>query len=547
MDQTKPARSDGTALLEKACDVLEAVGASAGGISQAALAAKLGLPRTTLYRILSALVARGLLRQDPSRRVYGIGFRLLEMTQGAWSAPDLPSAAAPELRALRDATGETAYIAVLEGGEAVALGKFEGAHEVRSAARLGQRKPLHCTSQGKAMLAFLPDDQREALLRKMSYPVLTPYTLRDRRQLVAALQVTRARGFSIDDEEIVEGVRCVGAPVLDAEGRVLGALSVAGPAWRMTRERLELLGPEVAAAGKRIGAAVRPPPGTAGGVTALPAPVAFHGLGPRWSADGRLWWADALAPALFNAGVDGVPSMVARLAAPIAGFVLSRDGGCLVVDQTGGVLRLGVDGAAGFAMKVPALQGLQTLVAHPDGGVWTSMPAGGTGDTGGTGGSRIGRLDDHHVPGPIWELPGVVGALAWTADGDALYAASADTGAIHRLEPGRATPRLVTRIPPGGGRPAALALDDEGGIWTALRDGWSVARLTADGEVDRVLPLPVPRPTGLGFGGPDRTTLYVATARDGVALDVLSSAPLSGRLLALSPGVRGLSEPAARV
>jgi sugar lactone lactonase YvrE len=169
------------------------------------------------------------------------------------------------------------------------------------------------------------------------------------------------------------------------------------------------------------------------------------------------------------------------------------------------------------------------------------MPAGGNG------GSRIGRLDDRHVPGRIWELPGVIGALAWTAEGDALYAASADTGAIHRLEPGRGTPRLLTRMPPGGGRPAALALDDEGGIWTALRDGWSVARLTADGEVDRVLPLPVPRPTGLGFGGPDRATLYVATARDGVGLDVLSSAPLSGRLLALSPGVRGQMEATARV
>ncbi|MDB5369065.1 MAG: transcriptional regulator, IclR family, partial [Roseomonas sp.] len=244
------ARMDGAALLAKACDVLDAVAAQRDGIGQAELAARLGLPRTTLYRILAGLVARGLLRQDPARRVYSLGFRLLEMAQGVWSTPNLPAAAAPELRQLRDMTGETAYVAALEGRDVLSLGKYEGAHERRSAARLGERKPLHCTSQGKAILAFLPEAERDALLKRLPLKPMTPHTLTDRRRLAAALRIVRARGFATDDEEIALGTRCVGAPVLDGEGRVLGAVSIAGPAWRMTVERLELLGPEVAAAGR---------------------------------------------------------------------------------------------------------------------------------------------------------------------------------------------------------------------------------------------------------------------------------------------------------
>src|SRR3954447_542756 len=299
----KPSPSGGSLLLSKALDVLEAV-AVPGGVPYAELALRLGIPRTTLYRILAILVERGLVRQDPSRRVYAVGFRLLEMAQGVWSAPDLSTAAAPELRALRDATGETAYIAVLEGKEVISLGKFEGAHEVRSAARLGQHKPLHCTSQGKAILAFLSPEHRDQILARLKLQAMTPRTITTKDQLLTALELVRARGFAVDDEEILEGVRCVGAPVLDASGTVLGAVSIAGPAWRMTLERLEVLGAEVAAAGRRIGAQLRPQQSGVAGVRILPGPPAFLGLGPCAAPDGSVWWADALAPELRCIGPD---------------------------------------------------------------------------------------------------------------------------------------------------------------------------------------------------------------------------------------------------
>lgn len=521
-------RPDGAALLAKACDVLDAVAASPGGASQAEVAARTGLPRTTLYRILAVLAARGLLRQDPARRAWALGFRVLEMAHAVGS-PELPAAAAPELRALRDATGETAYVAMLEGTEVVALGKFEGAHEQRSAARLGVRKPLHCTSQGKAILAFLPEAERDALLRGLPLPALTPLTITEPRRLLAALRIIRARGFATDDEEIAPGVRCVGAPVLDARGVVRGAISIAGPAFRMTRARLELLGPEVAAAGRRIGAALRPPPAEAtGAAEALPGPAAFRGIGPRRGAAG-LWWADALAPEIRLLGAE---ARVAAWEAPVIALLPAREGGALVLDDAGQAALLAADGAVARRRRLPPLLAAR---AAPDGTPWgaQALP--------GEGGSAIGPLRADGVQ-PAWRLPGRVAALAFAADGVA-FAAVPEAGAVFRLEPGRARVWLLARLPAGSGRPAGLAVDAEGAPWLALEGGWAVARLGPEGEVERLLPLPVPAPTDLCFDG---TRLLVATARAGVALDVLAQAPLSGRLLALAPGVAGAPEAAVR-
>src|SRR5450830_508818 len=227
MLETSPMKAnigDGTASLEKAMDILEAVGASSQGLSQTELSARLAVPRTTLYRLLATLVARGMVRRDPLRRVYCLGFRCFEFARSAYAMPDLAAAASMELRALRDLTGETSYLATLDGLEVLSLERYDGAHSQRSQTALGQRKPLHCTSQGKAILAALDEPTRDALLRDITLRALTPRTITDRRRLQAELKLTAVRGWSVDDEEIVLGVRCVGAPVVDAAGKVRGAI-----------------------------------------------------------------------------------------------------------------------------------------------------------------------------------------------------------------------------------------------------------------------------------------------------------------------------------
>ncbi|HSV44478.1 MAG TPA: IclR family transcriptional regulator C-terminal domain-containing protein, partial [Ramlibacter sp.] len=337
---------DGTGSLEKALDVLEAVGGSPEGLSQNELTARLSMPRTTVYRLLATLVGRGLLRRDPLRKVYCLGFRCFEMARQAYAMPDLVAAAAAELRTLRDLTGETTYLAALDGLEVISLERCDGAHSQRSATELGQRKPVHCTSQGKAILSAMEGEARDALVRDLVLKPMTEHTITDRRRLQAELRITAARGWSIDDEEIAMGVRCVGAPVIDTSGKVRGAISVAGPAWRLTRERVELLGPEVAEAGRRIGAQLQTaaaPTGDAA-VRALAGPWAFHGAHARWCpADGRLYWADTLAPAVRVHDGHSDAQLLAT-EAPICGLVLHGQGLLVATEQ--GALRVARDGSA---------------------------------------------------------------------------------------------------------------------------------------------------------------------------------------------------------
>lgn len=511
---------DGTGALEKALDVLEAVGAAPEGLSQNELTERLALPRTTTYRLLATLVARGLLRRDPLRKVYCLGFRCFEMARQAHAMPDLVAAASLELRTLRDLTGETAYLAALDGREVISLERCDGAHSQRSQAVLGQRKPIHCTSQGKAILSALDEASREALLRDLPLKPLTPRTLTDRRRLQAEIKLSAARGYAVDDEEIVLGVRCVGAPIVDSAGRVRGAISVAGPAYRLTPERLQLLGPELAEAARRVGAQLQAaqPAGTDEAVEVLPGPWAFFGAHPDWDPDTQsLVWADVLAPSVrcHQVGQDRV---LIQMEHPVTALVRRSDGLYAATQQA--LLRCREGLSEPTEQRLPA--GLLALCCDAEGGWWAAAEQPG-------GGTAIGRLQaDGGIAAP-WRLPEPVQCLRWRAQDGALVATVPDRGDILMMQPGNPGMRRLATVPKGSGRISGLAFDHDGGLWTALRGGWGVLRLGPDGSLDRMIGLPVPCPTDVVMDEA-RQQLYVVTARQPVALDTLANAPLSGRV-----------------
>lgn len=525
---------DGTAALDKALDVLDAVGNAPAGLSQPELAARLGLPRTTLYRLLGSLVARGLLRRDPSRRVYGLGARCFEYARSAYAMPDLVAAAGAELRALRDMTGETTYLATLDGHEVVSLERCDGAHSQRSHSELGQRKPLHCTSQGKAILSAMAAEQRDALVREMHLTPVTPRSITDRRRLAAELRTTTTRGWSIDDEEIVPGVRCCGAPIVDAEGQVRGAISVAGPAFRLTMERLALIGPEVAEAARRIGAQLSASPtvrAASSEAEVLPGDWAFDGANPHWcEADGLLYWADTLAPTVHALGRDGQDRVLATLEAPIEAVLAQRRG---VAVQVGGAWQhVAADGGVQPWPEMPQRR-VSAVTCAPDGKPWACVADGErwrvceiTPEGGAAAGGRGG-----------WRLAEPATALAWDSAGGTLAIAAADSGTLYLAQQGSTALRRLATVPKGSGRLAGLASDPSGGWWSALRGGWSVVRFEPDGSLGRVIALPVPSPSGVAFGangsgsGPGvRDALYITSAREAVTRESLDAAPLSGRL-----------------
>lgn len=512
-------------------DILDALGNSAQGLSQVELSRHLAVPRTTLYRLLATLVARGMVRRDPLRRVYCLGFRCFELARNAYAMPDLAAAASVELRALRDLTGETTYLAMLDGLEVLSLDRCDGAHSQRSEAALGQRKPLHCTSQGKAILSALDPAARDALLQAITLKALTPHTITDRRRLQAELKITAARGWSVDDQEIVPGVRCVGAPVVDAAGKVRGAISVAGPAYRMTRERVEGLGPEVAEAARRVGEQlpVAAPAPASVEPRVVQGPWAFRGEFARWSAaHGSLFWADSLAPSVrcFDGRQD---RELAVLDAPLTALVVWD--AALLAGSLGGYWRIDKPGSP--APEVSELQPWpagppSALCADAAGRLWTCEPADGLR-------WRVARwpVEPESLADDSWSLGEALHALAWDRAGQLLYGLAQGSGGILVMQRGQPAVRRLASIPRGSGRLSGLAVDGAGCIWTALQGGWSVVRFSPDGNQDRVVGLPVPCPSGLALGGENLGTLYVTSARQPVSLEALGNAPLSGRLFSI--------------
>ena len=493
----------GTGSLEKALDILEMVGSVSAGLSQSELALRLQLPRPTVYRLLATLVARRLLRRDPLRRVYCLGFKCFEMARQVWAMPDLVSASAFELRGLRDLTGETTYLSAMDGLEMVSLERVDGAHSQRSAAALGERKPVHCTSQGKAMLAAMPGAEQEAIVKRMVLKPLTTRTISDRRHLMAELHITATRGWAMDDEEIAMGVRCVGAAIIDRKGLARGAISIAGPAWRMTRQRLELLGPEVMNAARRIGAqlAVREratadttPQGA--DVEPVNGPWAFRGACLVWDASAmNLYWADTLAPSIRVFRDTGVTAtadeQLASFESPISGLVLVQER--LLIATQNGWTWLDLTGQHHLCQDWPVLAVCAMTVApDTDRSVWVAVadPERGGCDIGvlSTEGRAAGRFNVR------WHVPNLIAGIAWKMDGSALFATAPESGSIFQFEPGSANTRRLTSIPRGSGKLGGAAVDHDGGLWIALQDGWCVMRLTSDGNVDRVVGLPVPTP-----------------------------------------------------
>lgn len=518
--------TDGTAALDKALDVLEVIGNTPAGLTQAEIGQRLGLPRTTLYRLLGTLVARGLVRRDPLRRAYCIGMRCFEYARAAYSMPDLVAAAGAELRTLRDMSGETTYLAALDGHEVVALERCDGAHSQRSSSAIGQRKPVHCTSQGKAILAALPPERRDALVREITLTAVTPRSITDRRRLQTELRLTAQRGWSIDDEEIVPGVRCCGAAIIDADGEVRGAISVAGPAFRLTMERLELLGPEVAEAARRIGAqlSATQPARSEGEARLVPGEWAFDGAFPTGCGESVLW-ADRLAPTLHAADVAAGDRIVAAIDEPIHHLLPWRGGVAL---QAGDRWRgHSVDGSAIDAPPWPRRR-FSAVTLAPDGTLWGCLADGER--------WRVAAISAEGQPLGGVRLAEPATALAWHRDGSTLFIAAAASGSLYAASAGSAAVRRLATVPKGSGRLAGLAVDAQGGLWTALRGGWSAARFEEDGSMERVVALPVPAPSGVGFGGARGEMLFVTSSRDGLDREALEAAPLSGRLFALRLG-----------
>jgi DNA-binding IclR family transcriptional regulator len=245
--------------LDKGLRVLEALSRSAtGSESLTTLSRAVGLHRTTVFRILGTLRARGYVIRESDTDRYRLGVRVLTLAGAVLDDLDVRQIARPALEALNRASRELVFLSVMEGGEVVTVERLESDQPLTLRAQLGSRRPAHCTAAGKAFLAVMPEAEREAILRK-PLASFTPHTITVPDVVRQQLSEVRARGFAWDDEEYFDGVRCVAAPVFGIERRIMGVVSLAAPTVRTPWERLWRLGAEVRATARAISASLGAP------------------------------------------------------------------------------------------------------------------------------------------------------------------------------------------------------------------------------------------------------------------------------------------------
>jgi DNA-binding IclR family transcriptional regulator len=236
-------------VLDRALAILDMLSSEGPDLALGEISEKLGLHKSTAHRLIMVLERHKLIERNSVNGRYRLGLKLFELGTKAVSQLDLRERARPFLDRLVLETSETVHLGILDDTEVVYLDKVEPARSVRMSSSVGRRNPAYCTAMGKATLAYLPDEQVEAVVRKHGLKAVTANTITSFLELKRELGAIRERGYAVDNEEIEEGVRCVGCVVRNFSGQPVAAISVSGPAFRVTKEKVKgLSGPVIAAA-----------------------------------------------------------------------------------------------------------------------------------------------------------------------------------------------------------------------------------------------------------------------------------------------------------
>lgn len=236
-DAAPAGRGGGVQSLDRAFEVLELMSLAGDEIALSRLATESGLPVPTIHRLVRTLVRSGYVMQMPSRR-YVLGPRLIGLGRSA--AETVEAWATPHLRTLAESSGETANLALLDGDQVVYVAQAASTrHTMRMFTQVGRRVYAHCTGVGKVLLALLPPEQVRRIVTAAGMPAVTERTITDLEALLVELARVRDQGYAVDDGEQESGVRCVALPVPGA----ISAVSVSGPASRVTREAVGPLVP----------------------------------------------------------------------------------------------------------------------------------------------------------------------------------------------------------------------------------------------------------------------------------------------------------------
>ena len=218
------------------------------GITQ--IAKKVGLTKSTTFGIVSTLTKLGFLEQDKSTGLYMLGLELFLL--GNRVDADGRSVIGRELDSLVEVLGETINYVRRQGGNVIYIAKKESPHSMRISTTVGMSLPMYCSAVGKAMLAYLPPEEQNAIIDATDFQNLTDNTLASPETLRSELKKIRSQGFALDSEELEYGLTCVAVPILNSQNYPIAAISCSGPSTRMTPEKIGLCQNELRQSAARL-------------------------------------------------------------------------------------------------------------------------------------------------------------------------------------------------------------------------------------------------------------------------------------------------------
>lgn len=224
--------------VERAADILELFLHFESELSVKEISEELGLSKSTIHGLIKTLEHRGYLQQNPDNQKYRLGLRLFELGHRISEQLDIAKIAHPVIKKLVDQLKETVHLVVRQQDELIYVEKEDGPHTLRIYSQVGKRAPVHCTSVGKAILAFQEEVEIDRILSSVPLESFTPHTLTDPEEIKKQLAEIREKGYSVDDEEIELGLKCIGAPIFNHNGNVIASISCASPKMRLGDDRL---------------------------------------------------------------------------------------------------------------------------------------------------------------------------------------------------------------------------------------------------------------------------------------------------------------------
>ncbi len=240
--------------VERTFDIIENLSSAPQGLTLLELSSDVGLPKSTVHRLLSTLTGRGYITQDPESKKYLLTLKLFEISSRSLAGFDILSAARPYLQHLSRITNEAVHLVVREGHEVVYIYKEDSSkNTVRMASHIGLHNPMYCTGVGKAIMAYLPRSEQKQIWKATEIIPYTDKTITDYELMLKELDHIKECGYAIDDEEHENDVCCAACPIFDYTNMPYAAISISAPRSRMDNDRMEhRIIPELLTATRRI-------------------------------------------------------------------------------------------------------------------------------------------------------------------------------------------------------------------------------------------------------------------------------------------------------